>query len=340
MITAVPTRYVVPAKQAVFKHAPHRDLGQCVLSWLERRDGPELARRKEGSAVQLQAARQAALAAAPTGDDSSLRAVLLYYHCLRALDLPFGTDEASGQLHVRFEFTDAFNTGSKSKSYDPVLEAASMLFNAAASLSAQAAQARSQVTPESIKRQCSLYRMASGLFQHLREEVQFELAYRAGSALTADLSVEALRALELIMLAQAQECVWRLVASSIRRCCDCDVCVSRCCSAGRESEDAHAAAPGASSSPPSSARRCHHQPSQRWPPAPRSAGPRLPARPGSRGSRTPWAVPRSRARTRSRSRATTRRGRSYWWRRQRWPRWTAPWGCGVLSLARRPRGPF
>ena len=201
-------RLAVPCKQPVFKHTPHRDLGACIVSWLTQRHGAQFAARKREVADKLQTLRQAAL----QGDTSQAgcRALIGYFHCLSALGpaLPFGTDEARGQLHVRFEWSSAYKQTERTKAYVPLLECVAVLFNAAASMSAQAAmEAGKRSSPESLKRQCNHFQTAAGIFMYIREELQFELESRGvGSPLTEDLSSAGLHALESLMLAQAQEC--------------------------------------------------------------------------------------------------------------------------------------
>eukprot|EP01048_Picozoa_sp_COSAG05_P028908 COSAG05_NODE_9224_length_638_cov_0.864564_1_plen_206_part_10 len=148
-------RLAVPCKQPVFKHTPHRDLGACIVSWLTQRHGAQFAARKREVADKLQTLRQAAL----QGDSSQAgcRALIGYFHCLSALGpaLPFGTDEARGQLHVRFEWSSAYKQTERTKAYVPLLECVAVLFNAAASMSAQAAmEAGKRSSSESLKRQC------------------------------------------------------------------------------------------------------------------------------------------------------------------------------------------
>ena len=124
---AVKTRLHVPPKEAVFKHAGHKDLGACILAWLEQKYGADLAARKRDVLAQLQAARMEAVKAAGQGGKSlttreALRSLLSWYHVLAELDLPFGLDESKGLLRVRFEYCQALATAKMTKSYTPQLE--------------------------------------------------------------------------------------------------------------------------------------------------------------------------------------------------------------------------
>ena len=210
------TRLHVPPKEAVFKHAGHKDLGACILAWLEQKYGADLAARKRDVLAQLQAARMEAVKAAGQGGKSlttreALRSLLSWYHVLAELDLPFGLDESKGLLRVRFEYCQALATAKMTKSYTPQLERAATLFNAAAVLSAQASEQSDARRAgagggEPWKVQCHTFRAAAGLFHHIRDEFfPAELA-AADSALTEDLSAAGLDCFAALMLAQAQEC--------------------------------------------------------------------------------------------------------------------------------------
>lgn len=150
-----------------------------------------------------------------------------YYHCLSALELPFGEDEKMGMLRVRFEFTAAYNAEECTKSYTPALERVAVLFNAACALSAHACEqsdairgggsaevSRSFCSPHRVphtelisprgaqewKAQCHTFRAAAGVFQHIKEDFYLR------EAVTEELTQPGLSALTALMLAQAQEC--------------------------------------------------------------------------------------------------------------------------------------
>lgn len=199
----------VPGKDPVFKYDAHRDLGACIGAWLATRYGADLAARKSGVLAQLQALRAETLVAVGSGgkvasDDKAVRAMFAYYHCLSALELPFGEDESHGLLRVRFEWTSAYAAAKRTKAYTPQLEQVAVLFNAACALSAQACKQSDAIqgtgTAEEWKSQCHTFRAAAGVFQHIRSEFYLR------EPVTEDLSAPGLDALTALMIAQAQEC--------------------------------------------------------------------------------------------------------------------------------------
>jgi hypothetical protein len=203
------TKLHVPSKDPVFKHKQHLDLGRCIEAWLAARYGAELAQRKRGVLQQLQQLRTEALRAIGTGgrvasDDASIRKIFAYYHCLSSLELPFGEDEAQGLLRVRFEWSSAYSSGQRTKSYTPLLERVAVLFDAACAMSAHACEQSDAIkgpgTAEEWKSQCHTFRAAAGVFKHIKEE------FYLPEGVTEDLTAPGLDALTALMVAQAQEC--------------------------------------------------------------------------------------------------------------------------------------
>lgn len=203
------TKLHVPSKDPVFKHKQHRELDRCIEAWLAARYGAELATRKRDTLQQLQRLRAESLKIIGTGgrvasDDASLRTLFAYYHCLSALDLPFGEDESQGLLRVRFEWTAAYKSDERTKSYTPRLERVAVLFNAACAMSACACEQSDAIrgggSAEQWKAQCHTFRAAAGVFRHIKEEFYLQ------EAVTEDLTAPGLDALTALMLAQAQEC--------------------------------------------------------------------------------------------------------------------------------------
>ena len=160
------------------RYKQHRELDRCIEAWLEKRYGAELATRKRETLSQLQRLRAESLKIIGTGgrvasDDASLRTLFAYYHCLSALDLPFGEDESQGLLRVRFEWTAAYKSDERMKAYTPQVERVAVLFNAACAMSARACEQSDAIrgggSAEEWKAQCHTFRAAAGVFQHIKE---------------------------------------------------------------------------------------------------------------------------------------------------------------------------
>ncbi|KAF9563243.1 BRO1-domain-containing protein [Agrocybe pediades] len=91
-----------------------------------------------------------------------------------------------------------------------VFERASLLFNLAA-LYSQLGGAQDRSTAEGIKRAASYYQHAAGTLSYLQASVLPKLTFSPDEEqLPYDLSIEFVKGLEWLMLAQAQECSWQV----------------------------------------------------------------------------------------------------------------------------------
>ncbi|XP_059160822.1 programmed cell death 6-interacting protein-like isoform X2 [Physella acuta] len=140
--------------------------------------------------------------------ESALEVLYRYYDQLAAIEnkLPI----AENQIRVQFKWRDAFDEGSlfsgkrnlaiASGAYEKVC----ILFNIAA-LQSQIAAAQNHDNNDGLKLTVKLFQQACGIFGHLKDIVLSHVQQDP----TPDLSPDTLSALSALMLAQAQESIYR-----------------------------------------------------------------------------------------------------------------------------------
>ncbi|KAK0059367.1 programmed cell death 6-interacting protein [Biomphalaria pfeifferi] len=140
--------------------------------------------------------------------ESALEVLYRYYDQLVAIEnkLPI----AENQIRVQFKWRDAFDEGSflsgkrtlaiASAAYEKVC----LLFNIA-SLQSQIAAAQNQENNDGLKLTVKLFQQACGIYGHLKDIVLSHVQQDP----TPDLNPDTLSALSSLMLAQAQEAIYR-----------------------------------------------------------------------------------------------------------------------------------
>ncbi|XP_061174111.1 programmed cell death 6-interacting protein-like isoform X2 [Saccostrea echinata] len=144
--------------------------------------------------------------------ESALEVLYRYYDQLCAIEnkLPI----AENQIRVNFKWRNAFDKeslfggkqilGIASGAYEKVC----MLFNIAA-LQSQIAEVQNHDSDEGLKTSAKYFQMASGIFGHLKDIVLSHVQQEP----TPDLSPDTLNALSALIVAQAQEAIYRKAAA-------------------------------------------------------------------------------------------------------------------------------
>jgi len=123
---------------------------------------------------------------------------------LADLETRFPLNDRSDGVMAEFMWSDAFRPGHRQRSASSHLERAACLFNLAAALSAQGAEAdRSNAV--GLGRASRCFQDAAGVLAHLRSDVAPRLE---GASCPVDLSPACLALLERTLLAEAQECCY------------------------------------------------------------------------------------------------------------------------------------
>jgi hypothetical protein len=124
--------------------------------------------------------------------------VLGYFAKLLQAEHRFFQEDKCGD--VSFSWFDSFD-GQVATSKSIRLEKGSVLYNAAA-MSAQLAAVEDYSTHAGLEAATEHFQHAAGILQYIREENFFK------SAISTDLTRSTLNTLSILMLAQAQECIW------------------------------------------------------------------------------------------------------------------------------------
>lgn len=124
--------------------------------------------------------------------------VLGYFAKLLQAEHRFFQEDRCGD--ITFSWFDSFD-GQVAASKSIRLEKGAVLYNAAV-LSAQLAAVEDCSTHAGLERATEHFQNAAGILQYIREENFFK------SAVSTDLSRSSLNTLSILMLAQAQECIW------------------------------------------------------------------------------------------------------------------------------------
>lgn len=118
--------------------------------------------------------------------------------------LSFILSKFPADVNVKFTWYNAFVPNTSIGCQDIYLERAAVLFNIGAIYS-QLACKENRFDKDSLTRAFGYFQNAAGVFAHLHGKIVSECR----SQLTTDLSAYMLMTLEHLMLAQAQECVWK-----------------------------------------------------------------------------------------------------------------------------------
>jgi len=138
------------------------------------------------------------------GGDAMAARVRRYYGMLSAIEARFPVSKDKAHVSdLAFTWWDAFRTSKKEKQTNLNFEKAAILFNLGAIHSQQAIES-DRTTENGLKAACREFQQASGYFRYCRDNVAL---LTDGPPHPLDVSPDALKALELVMLAQAQECV-------------------------------------------------------------------------------------------------------------------------------------
>ncbi|KIM39855.1 hypothetical protein M413DRAFT_19615 [Hebeloma cylindrosporum] len=142
--------------------------------------------------------------------EKKLESALLYHAQLVSILTKLPTD-----IQLEIAYAPAFDPlAMPVKLKNLVFEQASVLFNMAA-LYSQLSAAEDRSTIDGIKRAAANYQQAAGTLAFLRSSVLPKLVYSPDDdLLPLDLSNDFVKALEWLMLAQAQECSWQLAKLS------------------------------------------------------------------------------------------------------------------------------
>jgi len=127
-----------------------------------------------------------------------------YFGILSAMELRFPISKDSSHINsLSFVWWDAFKASKKEKQQNVNFEKCSMLFNLAA-LHSQCAIDQDRSSSEGLKVACKKFQEAAGVFAYMKEHVSM----RTDAPHPLDISPDAAKMLEQLMLAQAQECVY------------------------------------------------------------------------------------------------------------------------------------
>ncbi|EIW83874.1 pH-response regulator [Coniophora puteana RWD-64-598 SS2] len=136
--------------------------------------------------------------------------VLIKYHA----QLVFILTKLPSDINLEIQYTCAFQPSALPISLKSVtFERAAIVFNLAA-LYSQLAFAEDRSNKDGLKRAANYYQQAAGAFSYLASSALPKLEVPPGSEdVPLDLTEKAARSLELLMLAQAQECIWQRAVS-------------------------------------------------------------------------------------------------------------------------------
>ena len=136
--------------------------------------------------------------------DKQAEQLLKYYGMLSAMELRFPISKDGSHINgLTFVWWDAFKSSKKEKQQNINFEKCSILFNLAA-LHSQHAIDQDRQTSEGLKVACKKFQEAAGVFSYMKDHVSM----RTDAPHPLDISPDASKMLEQLMLAQAQECVF------------------------------------------------------------------------------------------------------------------------------------
>ena len=127
-----------------------------------------------------------------------------YYSILSAMEMRFPISKDKSHVSsLQFTWWDAFKPTKKEKQQNINFEKAAVLFNLAA-LHSQQAVGEERTNSDSLKAACRKFQEAAGYYAYLKDNVSL----RTDAPHPLDVSFESAKMLEILMLAQAQECVY------------------------------------------------------------------------------------------------------------------------------------
>eukprot|EP01132_Coremiostelium_polycephalum_P004270 gene4270-5343_t len=136
--------------------------------------------------------------------DTSKDMIWRYYSTLSSLEIRFPISESN--VRISFPWTDSFRQ-KKVSLYSIYYERSAVLFNYG-SIVSQIGASQNRTTIEGIKKACNYFQTAAGVFSALREYISKHPECFASQDFCAD----SLDMLHVLMLAQAQECIFEKAA--------------------------------------------------------------------------------------------------------------------------------
>lgn len=183
------------------------DLGKELEKFVTANYSAEVAGDMGSAFAEINAQREGVRNAHDrVGSDETAKAVYLGYS-VSVLSMERRFPVSENHVRVKFTWYDAFSTRKKCADYQIYFEKASVLFNLGAHLSSVGA-VQNLSSPEGLKIACQNFQAAAGAFQEAKTVVE----HHPLPPDAADLSAASLGALEVLMLAQAQQCFYEKAA--------------------------------------------------------------------------------------------------------------------------------
>jgi programmed cell death 6-interacting protein len=130
--------------------------------------------------------------------------LLKYYAALSAMETRFPIGDGGDQIPVEFTWFDAFEPTRRAELCSQPFEKAAIMFNIGA-IQSQIALSYERSSQQGRVESKKAFEEAAGIFAHLRDTISLKIDPETRPV---DLSPECCSMLELLFLAQAQECAW------------------------------------------------------------------------------------------------------------------------------------